>query len=1038
MTRKTPEPPPKITTFYGTAKSTQDLSVSMLKRKSSREESKESIESPSQKPSDSKKRNTDGTEEQPPGAEVQEMEIDPGPQADKPSGEQNDSEDADPIIENSQTETSKGIPDEEDNPKDTVGLNEEEEGKGTGAKEDTPQVEEQESEGNKQEVPEQEEARKKPAVMVSPPRSSLRQSTFSFSERLQATKAPREIIPKWQTRRFAISFDIKKPDDRSKRTEYLATELNKLLTTIRQFNKVYVRKFAEHHLVHDKERKEWKQEFKKEQVTDIQAYTHGFYFFGALRGGNFRMLIQLVLPLQCNIDDLIMNVNGNKWACKNNRAFRDIQEQDLYDPKPCGWFFRSNYAMVASKELQKVLEARASQIGVQISFGLSFKMIPGSMAQGTVYDKEKAIKAVCITTNAEDQSTAWGLLHQWYNKASDNYPLSIPMKFIPSKDHPDIRNNSVALQNLSHLFDRQKIFLRDTATMECTQLADPTGLTHEGKTLRHVLKNVKAKVSGKKLNGGYLFHAVTSKASYSGEITYHITYHRCVEKEARNVIGGLAHFLETELKLDIDEFCFPHRVDNTHSWDPEKRCIKNSTTEYLAELVGDLPSEEQEEIDFDEEEEYSMDSKAHRESRRVLGLDDVETVTDMKTKKQKRLKKPKVPEKITEAQSVVSEMTGMTPYSSASQASKQRKDLRKQVIEKDKEVERYKAMIAQLQKQTLAAGNNTEDNVVNLENDEESSEEEDYDFQVKRRVTTYGGTVDLAGEEAEKNEEENVQESDQEETSREEDTRTRNDRRENNNRQEETPDIAKQRQTEPERQQDESEMEKTEGHLEALIGKPVEEGWNFDDVDPDIEEEVRIAKLPVVHKGKYTSMKKLASQMREHGYETIISSPDKDGIHTLYLKKKEKEKQGVRFSNRKTVQPYDKESGDFGEEDDISLEETGVDQEENSLSGEPQEDRQQDEESESSSDSSTSKPAQSDSSEGSGQSAAGQASDSTSDKSADSSELSSIEANTITREKEKKKKTLRTSSISKQNLKKAENANRIEVEEDDEDVPFNV
>ena len=69
---------------------------------------------------------------------------------------------------------------------------------------------------------------------------------------------------------------------------------------------------------------------------------------------------------------------------------------------------------------------------------------------------------------------------------------------------------------------------------------------------KHVLKNVKAKVSGKKLNGGYLFHAVTSKASYSGEITYHITYHRCVEKEARNVIGGLAHFLETELKLDID------------------------------------------------------------------------------------------------------------------------------------------------------------------------------------------------------------------------------------------------------------------------------------------------------------------------------------------------------------------------------------------------------------------------------------------------------------------------------------------------------
>ena len=82
----------------------------------------------------------------------------------------------------------------------------------------------------------------------------------------------------------------------SKRTEYLAAELNKLLTTIGQFNRVYVRKFEKHCQVHDAEKHEWKKEFNKDQVSDIQSYTHGFYFYGKLREGNFRLLIQLVYP----------------------------------------------------------------------------------------------------------------------------------------------------------------------------------------------------------------------------------------------------------------------------------------------------------------------------------------------------------------------------------------------------------------------------------------------------------------------------------------------------------------------------------------------------------------------------------------------------------------------------------------------------------------------------------------------------------------------------------------------------------------------
>ena len=600
--------------------------------------------------------------------------------------------------------------------------------------------------------------------VVSPARSALRSTGTRFrnyAERSRrASDNPNPVLPRWQTRRFAVAFDIKKPKDRSKRTEYLSAEINKLLTTIGQFNKVFVRKFASHSTVHDSEKYEWKKELNKEMVSDLQTYTHGFYFYGNLRDGNFRLLIQLVLPITCNIEDLIMNVNGNKWASRNNRSFRDIKEQSLYDPKFCGWLFRSNYSMVASSELQRILESRAAQLGTQVSFGVSFKMIPGSMVQGESYDKDKAIKAVCIMTNAEDQHVAWDLLYKWYNKQSASYPMSIPMKFIPSKDHPDIRNNSVAIQNLSHLFDRQKVFLRDTATMECSSLADPAARTPEGKTLRNVLKNVKATVSGENLNGGNLFHAITSKTTQAGELTYHITYHRCLEKEARNVIGGLPQFPETELKLDPEDFCHPHLVDNTHIWDPSRRCIENKTTEYLAELVGDISVGEDSEA---EEEEYSMDSKAYRESRRVLGLEDSETIGDMKKKKKKKPKKKVIPAQVSEAQSVNSEITGLTPYTSASKASQQRKELRNQVKDQEIELAKYKAMIKEFQRK---ANGTSEQEVVNIDiakpgEKNKSREEEDSSLEEMptRRETTHGGTYDLSQDresEEDENELENV------------------------------------------------------------------------------------------------------------------------------------------------------------------------------------------------------------------------------------------------------------------------------------------
>ena len=867
--------------------------------------------------------------------------------------------------------------------------------------------------------PEEGSDRSSPAI-VSPNRSTARPSAIRSpnnhaSRTIAAQNLPPPILPRWQSRRFAVSFDIKKPKDRSKRTEYLAAELNKLLTTIGQFTKVMVRKFEKHCQVHDAEKHEWKKDFNKDQVSDLQSYTHGFYFYGNLREGNFRLLIQLVLPINCVIEDLLMNVNANKWACRNNRSFRDIKDQNLYDPKFCGWLFRSNYAMVSSSELQKILESRAAQVRMKVSFGLSYKMIPGSMAPGAVYDRDKAVKAVCIMTNAEDQHKVWELMHQWYNKSNANYPMSIPMKFIPSKDHPDIKFNSVAIQNLSHLIERQRVFTRDTTTMDCPCLADPTATTEEGKTLRHVLKNVTAKVSGPELNKGKLFHAITSKTSQAGEISYQITYHRCVEKEARNVIGGLAQFLEEELKLDPEEFCHAHMVDNTHSWDPIKRCIRNSTTDYLAELVGDLSSDEEEKSDKDEE-EYSMDSKAYRESRRILGIEDTETVADLQKKKKKKEKKKEVPIQIHESQSVVSDMTGLTPYTSASKASQQRKDLRNQVKDKDRELEKYKEMVAQLLAQSKKG---TEDigTRINTDDPKEDSEE-------------HKDKKDAQAEDRTKSPDRN----DKDELYRQEEELCLEER---------TPQDSNEGHKDNQNTEIAEVLEK-DLNISVQASKKDIEGWDFEDVYTDLEKDARTAQLPVIQHDEFSRIWETASKMKEQGFKTTISQPDSEGKYRLYLDNQDAANQTnsntVRFKGYKSVQRYDPTSGEVGKSDEVSLEDKQSITEEEVNNDKVRSDTKDEDSSSSSSTSSKSSKSSSSSSSRSEQNSSGQASDSSTDKSNDSSRSSLEERvkedpSVLSQQKEKPG---RASTISKKNLETAERTRTIVIDSDEDDEPFDV
>ena len=141
--------------------------------------------------------------------------------------------------------------------------------------------------------------------------------------------------------------------------------------------------------------------------------------------------------------------------------------------------------MVGSNELQSAFEERAG-----IHFGLTFKSVP--MNNQGKYDKDTAIKAICVSCNDEDQDTAWNTLMDWYNSKKPKFPLGIQMMFIPSKNHPDIRNNPAAAQNISTLLDRQRIFLSDIEVVSCPHLAFLDAKTPRGRSLRQELMDLTA------------------------------------------------------------------------------------------------------------------------------------------------------------------------------------------------------------------------------------------------------------------------------------------------------------------------------------------------------------------------------------------------------------------------------------------------------------------------------------------------------------------------------------------------------------------
>ena len=535
------------------------------------------------------------------------------------------------------------------------------------------------------------------AAGISKP-SALKKTTFAKS----VLKKMTPILPQWKARRVVVTCAIKLPKTKAKRTEYLSRELNKFLIAAKKVTPnnraVYVRRFKDHETLSDTERNYWIDSFGATQMSHLMDYTNGFWANQVLRDGTFRLTLQLVVPITTEIVSFLDNLNG-LWS-DNNKMVRDCQEQSLYNPKTIGWLLRSNWHMTSSDELQRTLDKIGGARYPGLVFGVTFKTIPSPGPKPQKYDKETAIRAVVISTNAEYLIPAWETMFKIYNTVNPKYPLNIAMHFVPTKDHPDIRNNPVAVQNITLLMDRQRMFLKNTFTLQCHALADPDREVPSGGTLRDKLSALTARTMGEKVKGAKLFHAISQRFR-DGTNTYFMTYHRAVEREATSIISGMGAFMKNELSLDPDLYCFPIHVNPDHSWDPITRTTKNSTINFLTSLVADtsdIHAEETEEEVREEEQEFEMGSKAEREFQRIAGLDDAETVADLA--KRKTAKPKPVPRQISsDDRSTKSELSGLTNYSSESKMSQHRKELRKMVDNKDMQLLEQTKQLEELRRQ---------------------------------------------------------------------------------------------------------------------------------------------------------------------------------------------------------------------------------------------------------------------------------------------------------------------------------------------------
>ena len=205
---------------------------------------------------------------------------------------------------------------------------------------DQSQEKEKKEEGMQKKEASQEKTKEAPTPSPAP------EETSSGCKKLSALKTGlsyvntlmkqlRPILSQWKPWRVTVTFPIKLPKSKAKRTEYLARELNKFLIAAKKVSPnnqtIYVRKFKDHAPISDAEKNYWIDSFGSTQMSHLMEYTHGFYANQALQDGTFCLTVQIVILITMDISPFLDILNG-LWSNSNNKMVRDCNEQALYNP----------------------------------------------------------------------------------------------------------------------------------------------------------------------------------------------------------------------------------------------------------------------------------------------------------------------------------------------------------------------------------------------------------------------------------------------------------------------------------------------------------------------------------------------------------------------------------------------------------------------------------------------------------------------------------------------------------------------------------
>ena len=501
---------------------------------------------------------------------------------------------------------------------------------------------------------------------------------------------------KYVTRRIIISLEIEEPTDAQNRVELLCSSLNSFLDMARKFSGKHLRvmSFASKDMAKAENRKQWLKKFKACSM-ELKEFTNGYYPYQKLREGVYRLRVKLAIPLKPDktITQFIEACSEN-WGNISYPTVRDFPSQHIYNPKKLGWFLRSTRQAAHTTDLQEELDNIALTLHPGLHFGLSYQTVPDPNNNGR-WNPDTAVKAICIDTNEDTFHEAWGFLQSKYNRSVHSYPLGIKMNFVGTKDHPDYKNDFTAKQNIGILMKRQQIFAENMSSVS-THVLNDIDLSYEGtRTLRHRLMELSPKTLGPHYATAKLFHSIDRSISRSGSQSYHFTFHNSVIREASNIVSSICEMIRDELNINPEIYCFASHIREDYTWDPETRISSNPSVEVLNFVLGDsedLVTSDTLEGQENEEEEFDLSSKAARERDRILGMDETETVEDIKKKKSYKSRSQIRPTETIMVQD--DEVSEVTQYSNSTKASHERKKLRNEVEEQNKKIAELEARLA--------------------------------------------------------------------------------------------------------------------------------------------------------------------------------------------------------------------------------------------------------------------------------------------------------------------------------------------------------